>query len=79
MFQRVDGLVSVQTRKARLTLSLSLRINRRKSQEVVLVTESPDGPYVEKRPLWGYLRKQTHGDAKRLDTVAEPSLRERYG
>lgn len=66
MFQRVDGLVGVQTRKARLTLSLSLSINCRKSQEVILVTESPNSPYVQKCPLWSNLnpkeKEDTHGD-----------------
>lgn len=80
VFERVDGLVSVQTRKAGLTLSLSLSINCRKSQEVVLVTESPNSPYIKKSPLCSYLyskeKEDTHGDdkKKKIDTVAGPSF-----
>lgn len=66
VFQRVDGLVGVEPREARLALSLGLGVNGRQGQEVVLVTEAPDGPDVEKRPLWSYLDSQekegTHGD-----------------
>lgn len=72
VFQRVDGLVGVQARKARLTLSLGLSVNCRKSQEVVLVTESPNSPHIKKRPLWSYLEKDTHThtEDKKVNRIA---------
>lgn len=58
MLERVDGLVSVETRKARLALGLGLGINRRERQEVVLVAETPNSPDIKKGPLWGYLHSE---------------------
>lgn len=58
MLEGVDGLVSVETRKARLTLGLSLGINRRERQQVILVAETPNGPYIKKRPLWSDLHSE---------------------
>lgn len=55
MLKRVDGLVGVQPGEPGLTLGLSLGVNGGERQEVVLVTESPDGPHVKKRPLRSYL------------------------
>lgn len=51
MLERVDGLVGVEAREACLALGLGLRVNGRKSQEVILVTEPPDSPYIQKRSL----------------------------
>lgn len=58
VLERVDGLVGVETRKARLTLGLGLGINRRERQEVVLVAETPNSPDIKKGPLWGYLHSE---------------------
>lgn len=55
VLEGVDSFVSVKAWEAWLALSLSLCVNGRKSQEVILVTEPSNGSYVQKRSLWSHL------------------------
>jgi len=55
VLEGVDGFVSVQAREAGLALCLSFCINSWKSQEVVLITEATDSPYIQKRSIRSHL------------------------
>ncbi|TNN39259.1 hypothetical protein EYF80_050571 [Liparis tanakae] len=46
VLEGVDGFVGVEAGEARLTLGLRLSVNCREGQEVVLVTEPPNGPHI---------------------------------
>lgn len=69
VLQGVDGFVCVEAREASLALRLSFRVNRRQRQQVVLVTEAPDCPHVQKRPVRRHLRTEEETEGSRWTCV----------